>query len=245
MSNKIISAAEYAVETFDLAKSFGSYRALRGVNLQVQQGLALAILGPNGAGKTTLIKLLSGIMRPSKGRIMIDGLDSRENSLEVRERLGLVAHQSYLYSNLSAEENLDFYARMYGVPNRQNRVSDVLKLVGLDMRRHDRFSTFSRGMQQRLSLARALLHEPSLLLLDEPETGLDQQGLDAIWSILKSEGEKRTIIFSSHNFERALSMCDGVVILAHGRIVFQERACNLDMQSLRHKYLEYTQTVTL
>jgi heme ABC exporter ATP-binding subunit CcmA len=231
-----------AVETQSLSKSFGNFKALRGVDLSVPAGGTLAVFGPNGAGKTTLIKILASIMRPTSGKIMIDGLELADNAEKLRARIGLVAHQSYLYGNLSAEENLDFYARMYGVTDRPKRISAVLELVGLAPRRHDRFSTFSRGMQQRMALARALLHKPSVLLLDEPETGLDQQGLDALWGIIRrEEAGRRTIVFTSHNFERALGVCDSVVIMERGRIAFREQACNLNLDILRQKYSECAQ----
>ncbi|MCL2706956.1 MAG: ABC transporter ATP-binding protein, partial [Dehalococcoidia bacterium] len=188
-----IAPSVLAVETIGLAKTYGSYKALRGVDLRVPQGTTLAVLGPNGAGKTTLLKLLSGIVRPASGQVLINGLELKEHSQKVRASLGLVAHQSFLYGNLTAWENLDFYARMYCVEKREARILEVLKLVGLDAHRYARFSTFSRGMQQRIALARALLHRPSILLLDEPETGLDQQGLSAIWEILRYEGVARTV----------------------------------------------------
>ena len=227
------------METTGLAKSFGSYKALRGIGIRVPAGATLAVFGPNGAGKTTLIKILAGIMRPSSGKILIDGLEFKDNAEQLRARLGLVAHQSYLYGGLSASENLDFYARMYGISDREKRISEVLELVGMSGRRHDRFSTFSRGMQQRMALARALLHNPSVLLLDEPETGLDQQALGAMWEIIRrEEAGRRTVIFTSHSFERALAVCDEVVILEKGKVAFKERACNLNLPTLRQRYDE-------
>ena len=230
-----------AVETAGLTKTFGSYKALRGIDLKVRAGSTLAVLGPNGAGKTTLIKILAGIMSPTSGKILIEGLGIKDSAERTRARLGLVAHQSYLYGNLSAWENLDFYARMYGVEDRNRRIGEVLDLVSMTGRKHDRFSTFSRGMQQRMALARALLHKPSILLLDEPETGLDQQALGAMWDIIRREETgKRTIIFTSHSFERALSVCDDVLILERGKIAYQAPACTLNLDSLKQKYQECT-----
>jgi heme exporter protein A len=232
------------VETAGLVKSFGNYKALRGIDLQVPAGSTLAVFGPNGAGKTTLIKILASIMRPSAGKILIEGLELADNAELLRARLGLVAHQSYLYGNLSAWENLDFYARMYGVEDRNSRIGEMLDLVSLTGRKHDRFSTFSRGMQQRMALARALLHRPSILLLDEPETGLDQQALGAMWDIIRrEETTRRTIIFTSHSFERALAVCDDVVILERGRIAFKAQSCTLNLESLKQKYHECTTVV--
>jgi len=244
MNSSITSAVTpLDVETRGVIKTFGSYKALRGVDLRVTAGTVLAVLGPNGAGKTTLIKLLAGIMRPTSGQILIEGLELKDNAQMVRSRIGLVAHQSYLYGNLTAWENLDFYARMYGVSKREKRISEVLELVGMETYRFRRFSTFSRGMQQRMALARALIHFPPILLLDEPETGLDQQGLSAIWDILRCEGTTRTIIFASHSFERALAVSDDIVILARGRIAYYERGCQLDLLGLQQKYAECTQAV--
>ena len=236
-------ACSFAIETRGLAKNFGNSKILRRVDLRVRLGETLAILGPNGAGKTTLIKLLSGIMRPTGGQILIHGLAQKDHFRDARAHIGVVAHHSYLYSNLTAMENLVFYARMYGVEKHEERITTVLKQVGLEAHRHARFSTFSRGMQQRLSLARALLHRPSILLLDEPETGLDQQGLNAMWEILRHEEAERTIVFTSHSFERTLAVCDDVIILAGGRIAYQEHSCNLDLASLHQRYTECTQAV--
>jgi len=237
------SSVSLAVETSGLGKSFGNHQALRGIDLKVAAGSTLAVFGPNGAGKTTLIKILASIMRPTSGSVLVEGLELRDNAEKIRSKLGLVAHQSYLYANLSAWENLDFYARMYGVEDRGKRIGEVLELVGMTTRRHDRLSTFSRGMQQRVALARALLHKPSILLLDEPETGLDQQALSAMWDIIHRDNCGRTTIFTSHSFERALPVCDDVVILERGRIAYKEQTCNLNLDSLKQKYQECTQAV--
>jgi len=238
------SSTPPAVETAGLVKSFGNYKALRGIDLKVASGSTLAVFGPNGAGKTTLIKILASIMRPTSGNILIEGRKLEDNAELVRAKLGLVAHQSYLYGNLSAWENLEFYARMYGVEDRNKRIGEVLEMVSMTARKHDRLSTFSRGMQQRVALARALLHRPSILLLDEPETGLDQQALGAMWDIIRSEeAGKRTIIFTSHSFERALAVCDDVVILERGRIAYKAQSCTLNLDSLKQKYQECTQAV--
>lgn len=231
----------WAVETVGLSKSFGLRRALRSLDLRLERGSTLAIFGPNGAGKTTLIKLLAGVMRPSSGRILIDGLELKDHAEEVRSHTGLLAHQSYLYGGLTAQENLEFYGRMYGVADLKERIAEVLALVDLAARRHDRVATLSRGTQQRLALARALLHHPTLLLLDEPETGLDQQALGAMWGILRrEEAGRRTIVFTSHSLERALKVCDGVVILERGRLAFQGKSCELSLASLKQKYDECT-----
>jgi heme exporter protein A len=165
-----------AVATRALVKSFGNNRVLRGLDLSVAPGTILAVFGANGAGKTTLIKILASVMRPTSGRVLIDGLDLKEQPDEARAHLGLLAHQSYLYGTLSAEENLIFYGRMYAVPNLKERAAEMLSQVGLAARRHDRVATFSRGMLQRLSLARALLHNPSCCCWMSRKPGLTSRG---------------------------------------------------------------------
>ena len=231
-----ITQSPPAVETRSLVKSFGNMKVLRGLELKVEKGSTLAIFGPNGAGKTTLIKTLASVMRPTSGSIFIEGLDTKEHSIEIRAKTGLLAHQSFLYGALSAEENLTFYGKMYGIANLKDRVNEVLSSVGLASRRYDRVATFSRGMQQRLSLARAILHHPSLLLLDEPDTGLDPEGLAVMWDIIREEVPARTVIFTSHNFERALGVCDEVAVLIKGRIAYSSRSCRLTLDLLRDAY---------
>ncbi len=226
-----------AVEVQDLVKSFGNTKVLRGLNLKVEAGSTLVIFGPNGAGKTTLIKTLASVMRPTSGRILIDGLDYEKHDQEMRTRLGLVSHQSYLYGTLSAEENLAFYGRMYGVAKLAERINEVLTLVGLATRRHDRVATFSRGMLQRLSLGRALLHKPSILMLDEPDTGLDPQALSALWEMMRHDAPNRTIIFTSHNFDRALAAASEVIILAKGRVAWSAHSRELTVAALSDAYV--------
>ena len=225
-----------AIETQSLFKNFGNFKVLRGIDLRIKRGSTLAVFGPNGAGKTTLIKILATIIRPSSGNIFINGLDIAEHSLRVRAGIGLLAHQSYLYGSLTAEENLAFYCSMYGITSPAGRVRQVLALIGLSSRRFDRVSTFSRGMLQRLSLGRVLLHRPPLLLLDEPDTGLDPQGLSAMWQIIRSEIPGVTVLFTSHNFERALAVCDGVAIISRGKVAFQMQNCGLTLETLKAEY---------
>ena len=225
-----------AVEAQSFAKSFGNIKVLRGLDLKVAKGATLAVFGPNGAGKTTLIKILASVMRPTAGTILIEGLDMKEYADKVRARLGLLAHQSFLYGALTAEENLIFYGKMYGLTDLKERVTSIMSIVGLGARRHDRVAAFSRGMQQRLSLARALLHQPSLLLLDEPDTGLDPQGLAAVWEIIRKDARDRTVVFTSHNFERALAVCSEVAVLAKGKIAYSGQSCQLTADLLREAY---------
>jgi len=225
------------VEVQGLTKSFGNHPALRGIDLEVSCGDSVVIFGPNGAGKTTLIKVLATIMNPSSGRILVDGLSLKNNAEEIRRRIGVVTHQTFLYSNLTAYENLEFYSRMYDVPRRKERVQEVAEMVGMASRLHDRVGTLSRGMQQRLSIARSLLHRPAIMLLDEPEAGLDQQAVSMLWQALETEGEgKRSIILTTHNLERGLELGERLLILDKGTIVYEGSREVLDLAALKEAY---------
>lgn len=243
MDRRDSGSQTWAIEVQGLTKSFGSHLALRGVDLKVKQGESIAIFGPNGAGKTTLIKLLATILNPSSGRILIDGLNLKNHAEEVRRRLGVVTHQTFLYGHLTASENLEFYSRLYDVPGYKAQIQEVVATVGMTSRLHERVNTLSRGMQQRLSIARALLHKPKIILLDEPETGLDQQAIAMLWEALLAEGkEKCTLVHTSHNLESGLERCDRFLILAEGKIVYQGSRQALDLVALRQAYQQYTRT---
>ena len=172
------------IQVRGLVKSFGSKVALDGVDLDVAEGEFLTLVGPNGAGKTTLLRILATLTRPTEGSVRVAGYDLAREGAEIRRRVGLASHQTLLYDDLSAEENLRFYGRMYDVTDLEERITALLQRVGLEHRRHDPVRTFSRGMQQRLSIARALLHDPAILLLDEPYTGLDQQAMEVLREVL-------------------------------------------------------------
>lgn len=229
------------VEIQGLTKSFGSRFALKGVDLEIGHGEFVVIFGPNGAGKTTLVKVLSTIMRPSSGKILVDGLELDNNAEEIRRRIGVVTHQTFLYGNLTGYENLTFYGRMYDIPRPRERIQEVADMVGMTSRLHDRVGTLSRGMQQRLSIARSLLHKPALMLLDEPETGLDQQAMSMVWKALQKEGEvKRSILLTTHNLERGLEMGERLLILDRGTVVYQGLKEGLDLAGLKEIYEQST-----
>ncbi len=237
MEGNNTASQAWAIKTQGLTKSFGNHLALRGIDLEVKRGESVVTFGPNGAGKTTLIKVLATIMSPSSGEVMVDGLNLKNNAEDIRRRIGVVTHQTFLYSNLTAYENLEFYGRMYDVPGRKERIHKVVAMVGMTSRLHDRVGTLSRGMQQRLSIARALLHKPAIMLLDEPETGLDQQALSMLWEALQTEGEeKRTIFLTTHNLERGLELGERLLILDKGKIVYQGSSQALDLAGLKEAY---------
>lgn len=230
----------WAIEIKQLVKTYGDHYALRGIDLRIQWGGSLAIFGPNGAGKTTLIKVLATLAKPSSGDAWVGGFNLREDSAMVRRQIGVVTHQTLMYDDLSAYENLRFYGKMYNVPHPTERIRQLLADVGLESRIHDPVRTLSRGMQQRLAIARALIHDPPILLLDEPGTGLDQHASAMLVNILSStENRQRTVVLTTHSLEQGLALSNQVVILTDGKIAYEESK-HLDITSLREVYYECT-----
>ncbi len=207
------------IEVHHLIKRFGPKTVLRGVNFRVERGEFVALLGPNGAGKTTFLRILASLSRPSLGEVRIGGYRLPDQAAQVRARLGVVTHLPLLYGDLTAQENLEFYARLYGLTNYQTRINSILDLIGLTTRRHDLVRTFSRGMQQRLAIGRALLHNPQVILFDEPYTGLDQDASAMLDSILRSVADQgHTVVMTSHDLARAEDLATRFDVLSHGVI---------------------------
>lgn len=229
-----------SVRTTDLRKRFGLTNALRGVNLQVRPGERVAIFGPNGSGKTTLMRILAGVSRPTKGSFDIGGATYGEGGQALRCRVGVVGHHPYLYEDLTAEENLLFYSRMFVLDDHEGRVRRVLAAVDMEDRRRDRVGTLSRGMQQRVALARAILHDPDLLLMDEPDTGLDQQASEGLGRLLENaDGVKRTVILATHNLRLGMRLSDRFVILVKGRIVYEGSPKGMALETLERLYSDH------
>ncbi len=202
-----------------LVKRFGMKTVLRGLDFEVQPGEFVALLGPNGAGKTTFLRILASLSRPSLGEIHIAGYQLPHQAAAVRARLGVVSHLPLLYGDLTAEENLKFFGRMYGIKDGDDRISTVLDMVGLSSRRHDLVRTFSRGMQQRLAIGRAVLHDPDVILFDEPYTGLDQDACSMLDEVLQSvAAQGRTVVMTSHDLMRAEDLATRFDILSRGVI---------------------------
>src|SRR5262245_61399669 len=196
-----------------LVKAFGLRPALRGVSFGVARGATVSLLGANGSGKTTLLRILAGLSRPTAGTLSIGGWSLPKEAWAVRMQLGFVGHQPILYDDLTAEENLRFYAQLYSVERPTERVAAALDRVGLVKRARDLLRTFSRGMQQRLAIARALVHDPAIFLLDEPYTGLDVNGIAMLDDLLREwKTASRTVIMASHNLEHAVTFSDQVLI---------------------------------
>jgi len=234
------------LEMQGLKKSFGLKPILRGIDLKLNQGERKALMGANGAGKTTLLRILAGLTAPSAGAVRIAGLDLTRDAQRVRQLVGFVGHQPYLYDELTALENLLFFGRMYAVKDAQQRARALLHRVGLEKRVQDRVNTLSRGQLQRLALARALLHSPRLLLLDEPDTGLDEQGNELLELLLDEHvAQGGAALLATHQLAHALKLGDSIVTLDNGRIVSSFRGgsgaewsgdpCGRPLESLKER----------
>jgi heme exporter protein A len=224
-----------------LTKQFGPFRALRGVDLDIQPGEFVTIVGPNGAGKTTLLRILATLSRPTEGHVSVAGHALPKGADAARRQIGLLSHLPLLYGDLTAEENLRFFGRMYDVPNLEARIIEQLDEVDLLDRKDDRARTFSRGMQQRLAIARALLHDPSVVLLDEPFTGLDPHASDRLEALLHTlNNGARTVVMTIHDLERGWAMCNRALVLARGKIVYEARTSEVDVTTFRSEFRRVT-----
>ena len=214
------SGAAPALEVAGLSKRFGHVRALRAVDFELAAGESLAVFGPNGAGKTTLLRVLAGLLKPDGGTVRFGGELLVRGNAEHRRRVGLISHHSLLYDGLTATENLVFYARLYSVPGPRAAAARALAGVGLEERAADAVGTFSRGMIQRLAIARALLHDPEVMLLDEPFSGLDQAAAATLRQLLgRLRAERRTMVLVTHNIDEGLELATHVAIQVSGRFV--------------------------
>lgn len=225
-----------AVVAKRLSKVFGERKALDGVSLSLDAGSFLSIFGPNGAGKTTLLRILAGLDRPTSGSLTELGVDVLDEPDKLRARIGLISHRPMVYGDLSAAENLAFFARLYGVRDPDERIRELLRLVELDHRRNDPARTYSRGMMQRLSIARALVNDPALVLLDEPYSGLDPHAMRLFDELIERVRPGRTFVMVSHDLDKGLALCTHALVLARGRVVtFADRAA-LDEGEFRRLY---------
>ncbi len=222
-----------------LTKTFGNLYALRNLSFSLNKGEFLTIFGPNGAGKTTLIRILSTITKASSGEIKIADLSFEDDSEKIRRQIGVIAHQTFLDENLTAEENLRFYGKLYDVENLSTKIETILSEVGLEWRKKDFVRTFSRGMQQRLAIARAMLHEPSILLLDEPYTGLDQHASGMLTNWLnRLRSSEQTILMVTHDLEQGMELADRIAILVEGQLVFNQEQRGVDVKKFRQTYYD-------
>lgn len=220
-----------------IRKTYGLRPVLRDVSFAVGVGQACGVLGPNGAGKTTLLRILATLTRPAKGSVTIAGVDALDDAQDVRRIVGYVGHAPLLYDELTARENLLFFARMYGLPDGESRADTLLQRVGMLSRASDRVGTFSRGQAQRVALARGVLHDPQVLLLDEPDTGLDEDAIALLHDmIVERVAAGKTTLFTTHTLERGLAWCDALIVLAGGRVAFAGAAGEMTLPDLRAIY---------
>lgn len=224
---------EPAIAATGLSRRFGQIRALRGVDLQLRRGERLALFGANGAGKTTLLRILGLGLAPDAGSLTIDGLDPRRDARRARGRIGWLAHASLLYADLTARQNLEFWGRLYGVEQPGRRAERLLGEMDLAAYADEPAAILSRGLSQRLSLARAMIHDPALLLLDEPFTGLDPHAADALRQRLRQTGSADTsVVLATHRIDDGLALTDRWVVLTRGRIVAAGRSGETDTDTV-------------
>lgn len=232
------------IEIRGLVKAYDLLVVLRKLDLDIQRGEFVALLGPNGSGKSTLLRLLAGLTRPTAGTIRIGGWELPGEAAAVRAQIGTVSHKSLLYENLTARENLRFFGRLYNLSAAaaDERIDTLLRQVGLYKRGDSLVRTFSRGMQQRLSIARALLHDPEVLLFDEPYTGLDPDAAQTLDHVLLQAHEgQRTIIMTTHELERAARLTSRVLILQRGAVGYDAPASHLSPAELAAQYTAVAQ----
>ena len=223
-----------AIEVRGLYKAFGATAALRDVSLQLEWGGVLSLFGPNGAGKSTLLRTLATLSRHDHGDVRVAGYDRAKQAAQIRAAVGYVGHQPLLYDDLTPAENLHFYARLYNLTDREGAVRRALTDVGLGAWAERKVRTLSNGMQKRTALARALLHRPAVLLLDEPETGLDQEGLALLERIVRGAAEGgAAVVMSTHAVDRGLALADRVAALAAGRLVLDAAKADVGPADLR------------
>jgi ABC-2 type transport system ATP-binding protein len=236
------------IKVQNLVRKFGDFQAVKDISFEVKPGELFAFLGPNGAGKTTTIKMLTTLLQPTSGSILIDGLDPAKHQNEVRSRFGIVFQDSSVDTELTAWENMDLHGVLYRVPRkvRHERIETLLKLFELWEKKDQRMKTFSGGMKRRLEIARGFLHTPKILFLDEPTLGLDPQSRNQLWTHVKAlnESEKVTVFLTTHYMDEADRVAQRIAVIDHGAIVAQGSPAELKQQtrtdSLEAAFLELT-----
>ncbi|MGN0058882.1 MAG: ABC transporter ATP-binding protein [Coriobacteriales bacterium] len=233
-----ISPDAPALRVTGIEKRFGARRVLKSVDFELPQGASLVIFGPNGAGKTTLLRILSTLDRPSKGTCEALGLSYKEQVDEVRGCIGFITHNPMLYLDLTARENLVLFARLYGADDPDNAADEMLSLVELKHRANDKVRGFSRGMTQRIAIARAFINDPRIVFLDEPYSGLDPHAAGIVDRMLAESRQRRTLVTVSHSLESGFAQASHVLLLAKGRQVLFSEQAQLDYDEFKNVYYE-------
>lgn len=225
----------------NLTKKFGDQTALNSINIEINNNEIIGLLGPNGAGKSTLMKSVSGVLKIEEGEIIFDGKDIRENEIETKKKIGFLPENNPLYSEMYVKEYLSFVADLHKIS--KERVEEVIDLVGITPEKSKKISQLSKGYQQRVGLAQAILHSPDLLILDEPTNGLDPNQIIEIRNIIKEIGKEKTVILSTHIMQEVEALCSRVILIHQGNIV---QDCNIEefkgkFESLEEAFASYTQ----
>jgi heme exporter protein A len=233
------------IEIKKLTKQADNKRILSGVDLSIKKGETVAILGPNGAGKSTLLKVLATLIKPTSGLIKINGMDLKKNHIKIKKIMGYLPHSSLLYDHYSPLENLVFFGNIYGVNNVEQRAIELVNAVGLSFFLNEPVKNFSRGMIQRIAIARAIVHEPEILLLDEPHTGLDQGAISILNNVILSMKHKgTTTLMVTHDFKQAAEICDRIIIVKNGKIVDDFRIEDQNLNFVSEKYEQLVEGVS-
>ncbi len=236
-------STETALSLRSISKAFTTRPVLKDVNLVLGQGQAVCLYGVNGAGKTTLLRIAAGLLRPDTGDVAIGRWDARAQPEAFKQRLGVISHASMVYAELTVAENLEFAANLYGVPNRAGRIEELLADTGLGPFRYDRTGILSRGLLQRLAIARALLHDPTVLLADEPFTGLDVEASQHLVDVFAAfVGRGGAILMTTHDTRLGLRCCQRVTVLDRGVCVLDKKIDEIDRDRFAEDYLAYARS---
>lgn len=219
-----------SIEVSNLQKFYGEQAALGGISFKVKTGEIVGFLGPNGAGKSTTMKIITGFIPASDGKVKVCGLDVEENSMAVRRKIGYLPEHNPLYLDMYVKEYLDFVADVYKISNKRERITEMIQLVGLEREQHKKIGALSKGYRQRVGLAQAMIHDPEVLILDEPTSGLDPNQLVDIRKLIKKIGKTKTVMLSTHIMQEVEAICDRIVIINNGQIVADNSAKELQHQ---------------
>jgi ABC-2 type transport system ATP-binding protein len=229
-----------SIEVKNLTKIYGEQKAVNNISFTVNKGEIVGFLGPNGAGKSTTMKIITGYLQPDEGSATVCGIDVKTSPLEAKARIGYLPEANPLYYDMYIREYLDFIADIHGVKNRKDKIDAVIKTVGLTLESKKRIGQLSKGYKQRVGLAAALIHDPQVLILDEPTTGLDPNQIIEIREVIKTLGQNKTVLFSSHILQEVEAICDRVIIINRGVMVANDKLSNLRLQSQNNQLLKVT-----
>ncbi|MCF8364285.1 MAG: gliding motility-associated ABC transporter ATP-binding subunit GldA [Bacteroidales bacterium] len=229
----------------NISKLYSEQKALDNVSIEISPGHIVGLLGPNGAGKSTLMKILTGFIPPSSGKVEIDGLDIFEDSLEIRKIIGYLPENNPLYPEMFVKEFLSFAGGLHQIKNLKNRVDEIIQLTGLEVEKRKKIGALSKGYKQRVGLAQALIHDPRILILDEPTSGLDPNQLVEIRNLILSIGKEKTVMLSTHIMQEVEALCDRAIIINKGKIVADDTTSNLQMIRMGENLLqvEFNQSI--